>query len=377
MTDIVFAITGNPAANSRALRQLGTFENMGLQVHVVSAGGASIPAGTLQNAEHTAISLNRSGGPAFFREVSHKMEDVLRTIETRHYHASDLFVLGAVARTAGARARTYSYDARELYPHVASTRNRPWVRLWWHLVQSRYIRRSSAVFTVSGRIADHMARTHGIKRPIVVPNFPEMRPVAPSEHLRREAGLAEDTPIILHLGQLQKSRGCDVLVRALRHCDRGHLVFLGSGPEDRALRALARETGVSARTHFLDAVPPDTVLDAASSATVGVTLLQDTCLNHRYALPNKLFEYLAAGIPVLASDLPEISEVIRESGAGRVVHGASAAAVGGVLSEMLGDPERLREWRRNAERSRETFNWRSASQPFSDAFEHLLQVPAR
>ena len=201
--------------------------------------------------------------------------------------------------------------------------------------------------------------------------MPETTSFEPSEILRESVPvLTADPkiPIILHLGQLRKDRGCEVLVAAMRHVRSGHLIFLGGGPLKTELQKLAVSVEAADRIHFLDPVSPDKVLGAASTASVGVTLLQGTCLNHQYALPNKLFEYISAGIPVLASRLPELERVVADYGLGVVVDEKSPDLVGQALNDMLSDSDARAQWSDAAEKARETFNWDDASQPFRAAF---------
>ena len=95
-----------------------------------------------------------------------------------------------------------------------------------------------------------------------------------------------------------------------------HLVFLGSSPfsgyED-GLREQAAAAGLADRVHFLPSVPLERLLEHTADADVGVSLLQDTCENHRLALPNKVFEYVAAGVPVVVSDLPELTRLVERA----------------------------------------------------------------
>ena len=111
------------------------------------------------------------------------------------------------------------------------------------------------------------------------------------------------------------------------------LIFLGDGPLKESLVQEVQTLNVAERVLFLDPVPPDTLLETTASADIGVSLLEDTCLNHRYALPNKLFEYLMAGIPVLTSELPEMENVVLGSNVGRVVRPENPQEVAGALQE--------------------------------------------
>jgi glycosyltransferase involved in cell wall biosynthesis len=148
-------------------------------------------------------------------------------------------------------------------------------------------------------------------------------------------------------------------------------VFLGDGPLRASLQVLAASLDIQDRVHFLDPVPPDQLLDYTASATVGVTLLEDTCLNHRLALPNKLFEYLMAGIPVLASDLPELNKVVSQFDVGRLAAPGCADQVGERLREMISAPDQLSTWRSNTRRVFETINWETASERFLNVFRRL------
>lgn len=150
------------------------------------------------------------------------------------------------------------------------------------------------------------------------------------------------------------------------------LVFLGGGPLKDALIGEVGLLGLRDRVHFLDPVPPDALLSYTASADVGVTLLEDTCLNHRYALPNKLFEYLMAGIPVLASDLPEIRDVVDAYGVGRLVDPADPEAVARAMQFMIDRPDTLEQMGTNIPAVLETFSWEKASVCFEQAYHSIL-----
>ncbi len=343
-----------------------------MAVHILSLPGESSRAVLPTNVSESTVEIRHSRGPAFFREIRHKFLGAALQINARHFHASDLYVLGSMASAAGRKGATYSYDARECYPHVPSTVGRPWIRWYWQMTEHRFIRGASARFTVSESIANHMARAYDIPPPTLVLNVPPARPINTSSFLRDQLGLSAETNIVLHLGQLKKDRGCDILVKAMTRVRDAHLVFLGSGPEKEHLEQISRSSNTKDRVHFIPPVSPDLVLDVASAATIGTTLLQDTCLNHRYALPNKLFEYVAAGLPILASDLTELKKVITSYGLGQVVDGSDFRAAGDALDFMLSDQQQLETWKHNTKIARETFHWEKASQPFLAELQSLM-----
>lgn len=368
--DVVFAMTGDVYRNARALKQVHSLTRLGLRTMVLAVEGTTMRGGLPDGVQVRTMPLPTGRGPAFFRDIHRGMSDMLRVVNARHVHASDLYVLTACSRRAHELGARLSYDARELYAHVAATARRPWVSWVWRMVEGRSIRKANTVFTVSDHIADHLRDTYGIRRPLVVHNVPDRRLIHPegvSTVRERLPGIG-NAPLVLHLGQMRASRGLSHLIRAMTHFPEGHLVFMGYGLHEKVLTAERDALGLSDRIHFLPPVAPADVVMASRDADIGVTLLEDTCLNHRYALPNKLFDYFEAGLPVVASDLPEIAAVLASHDAGLTADPADHAALGSTLAQAVSESTRLKA---GAERASKAFTWEVEEPVFASAFAHL------
>ncbi len=284
-----------------------------------------------------------------------------------HAHDAAMLLPALIgARLTGARL---VYDSHELATGVPY-RGRMWT--WFvDLVERVGITRCAAVITVSDGIASRLRdRYHLSVTPTLVRNVSALQ-VSSAGGLRRRIGLASHDPLVLHQGAPAPDRGCEVLVQAVSQLDGIHLVFLGD-PEPgygERLRAAIDEHGLSDRVSMLPSVPLEELLAFTAEADVGVTLLQDTCENHRLALPNKLFEYIAAGIPVVASALPETGRLIARYGIGWTATGDDPDSVAEALRQALthrGEPglaERL-------QRAASELRW-------SQEREHLLAVYER
>ena len=370
--DVVFALTGDVRCNSRALKQLRLLSEMGLKVRVLCFG----PPASERRIDVPGISLEvlerpAGSGPGFFFKVARQFRQEAVKHRAKVFHASDLYVLPAMSHAANEFSGALVFDSRELYTHVTSTTDRPWVRWVWHLVQRRFIGRAAAVFTVSDPIADRLVQDYGITRPVILHNVPPRQKVHPGRSLRSIVGASERTAVLLHQGSIQKNRGCQLLIDAMRDVRGGILVFLGGGPLKPAMRAYAQTAGLN-RVHFLDAVPPDELLPLTATADAGITLLEDTCLNHRYALPNKLFEYAMAGLPVIASDLPEISRVVESFKIGRVVNPADSEALADTLQYVIDHVDERQAWASCTPQVLEVYNWESAARRFTAAYRTLI-----
>jgi len=234
-----------------------------------------------------------------------------------HAHDAAMLLPGLIGRQlTGARL---VYDSHELATAVPY-REGGWAR-FVATIERVALSRAAAVITVSDGIADRLAARYGLPvRPVVLRNVSDVPAELPPPdcRLRRAVGVGE-SPLVLHQGSAADGRGVDILLRATAGLPDVHLVLLGPARDEGAtLSALARDLAVEDRVHVLPAVPVESLIAWTSGADVGVSLLQDTCENHRLALPNKVFEYLAAGVPVVTSDLPELRSLVLGHGIGWV-----------------------------------------------------------
>lgn len=366
MPTLAFALTGDIRMNSRALKQFRVWTDIGWRIEAFGFGAGESPQFISENIRLHLLPKPKGGGIRFFRAAHILFKSALRTalkdVPIDVYHASDLYVLPAMAHARKQRLNAkLTFDSRELYPYVAATEGRPWVSLFWNALSSRYLPQCDAVFTVSESIAERLAVLYDIPKPPVLYNVPDVRLVSPSNYLRKSLSLSSEMPIILHQGKMQMRRGCELLVNAMQEIQDAALVFLGDGAFEAALKKQVADLGLE-NVYFVPPVPPSELLSVTAGADFGVTLLEDSCLNHHFALPNKLFEYLSVGIPVLASDLPEIAKVVQGYDVGMVVNPHNAADLVLALQTMTQDATKRNQWKQNAPKVFLDYNWEQAAE---------------
>jgi len=277
-----------------------------------------------------------------------------------HAHdAKPLPIAWLAARRSGARL---VYDAHELETgrNFGSTRLAGVYRHLWAWPERAFIRRADAVITVCDGIADELARLYGIPRPVVVRNCPERQSPRPSNLLREMLSIPPHLKIVLYQGAVAAGRGLETMAAAVQQLPDTVGVILGNGALLETYRARVA-AGDWPRMYLPGKIPLARLLDYTASADVGVSLIQNTCRSYYFALPNKLFEYMQAGIPVVGSNLPEIARLIRAYDVGEVTNPDDPAAVAAALRRLLNDPDRYARARANTARAADVFNWERES----------------
>jgi glycosyltransferase involved in cell wall biosynthesis len=236
------------------------------------------------------------------------------------------------------------YDARDLYPESGNLARMPApVRGLAGLAERHWARRSDGIITVNDELAAILARRFGRPIPPVVMNC--LPAWTPPEHRDRRfhelLGLAPETRVVLYHGGFLPSRGIEILAEAVRRLTTVALVAMGDGPLRPDLERLAAEPRMDGRINVLPPVPPAELLGWIAAADVGGMVNQPVSRNERISTPNKLFECLAAGVPVVSSDFPGRRRIVMEDPGGplgAVCDPTDPDAVAAALREVLDRP---------------------------------------
>lgn len=268
------------------------------------------------------------------------------------FHAHDVNTLVPMFIAARLRRRPLIYDAHEI-----SSDREGWShsRIWYGL--EKYLgRRVESFITTNETRAAHFRHVYGLKRVDVIRNVPIFTDVIDDGRLHRAVGVGRDTPVLLYQGGLQSGRGLFLMLKAFQGVDGAHLAVIGFGRLRASLEREAKRLGLGERITFLGRIPNEELLAYTAGARAGLQLLENTCLNHYTACSNKLHEYVMAEVPVIASDLPEMRRVVKETGAGLLVPPGDVDAIRKAMRVMVQQDDWV-GMKENARRHKHRYHW--------------------
>ena len=239
-------------------------------------------------------------------------------------------------------------------------------------VEKRLMPRAAGTITTTDTRAKFFARAYGITRPLVLQNRPCLASIERSQRIREELQLDQPWPIVIYQGGLQQGRGLERLVEVAAQVEDAYFVFIGAGRLETMLMDRARSMKIESRVRFIPTVPLQELLHYMASADIGVQPIENTCLNHFSTDSNKLFEYVQAGLPVVASDLPEIRRVVNEHELGILVPAGNSGALAAAINELVRDLEKRARFCDNANRAAEALSWEAQEHELTQLYKQVL-----
>ncbi|MBP6698874.1 MAG: glycosyltransferase [Flavobacteriales bacterium] len=343
----IVSVTNDLATDNRVHRTCMVLRELGYEVLLVGRLLDQSPALQRPYATKRMRLLFRKG-PLFYAEYNVRLFFLQLSVGScQLLVANDLDTLLANFLVARLRGIELVYDTHEFYTEVPELVGRPRVRVVWLAIERWIFPKLKRIITVNGSIAQAYKERYG-KEVAVVRNIPVPGDLGPAV-TRTSLDLTEDRFILILQGAgINVERGGEEAVLAMKELPGCLLLIIGGGDAWPVLQRLVKENGLEDRVRLIGRLPFVEMMRYTRNADLGLTLDKDTNLNYRFSLPNKLFDYLHAGIPVLATDLPEVAGIVRGYDCGVVIPVPTPEAIAQAVRELQADKARQVALRANA-----------------------------
>jgi len=399
---VAMVVNSDPALDSRVKREARSLTAAGHDVTVFGAQGGN------GRADDAGFRIVRPALPAWTTERGpfnvlrrtarwfdrmRPLVDAAIASSPDVLHAHDLDTIGPASDEARARGIPCIYDDHEAsyvdkLPNYAPADLRGLKRVAIDALTRRVQRDGealerdvrtrglAAMVTVSDSLADRLVRRFGGERPLVVRNCPMLRDVPRTDALRAFLGAPADAKLLVYHGTVTEGSGIETVIRALRLLPASYVfTLLGRVWRQERYEALARDEGVAARVRFVPLVPEEEMFRLIASADAAVVPTEPNSVGNEFGIPNKLFESMMVGLPVVASDVPEVAQILRRTGAGETYPAAAPqdpAALATAIRSVCEDRARWEKLRAaGLAAARDELNWEREVAKLVAVYERL------
>lgn len=342
----------------------------GYEVHLIGRQLTdSLPISRSYKVTRMKLLLNK--GALFYAFFNIRLFFKLFTSNPDVYYANDLDTLLANSLASRMRGKPLIYDSHEYFTEVPELLDGSFAKRTWLRLEKGIFPRLKHVITVNESIAKIYREKYGVDVK-VMRNLPERSRVE-TNLTRNELGIPEDKGVLIIQGSgINVDRGAEEMVEAMQFLPNFHLLIIGGGDVIDHLKMLQKQLNLENIT-FHGKMPYDQMMAYTANSDLGITLDKDTNLNYKYSLPNKIFDYLKAGIPVLSSNLPELSKVVKTYGVGCITPNHEPKTIAQTIEAFFSNHEYATQCTLNASQVCASLNWETESKVLSKIIEEIEQ----
>lgn len=369
MKKAIVSVINDLVTDQRVDRTCNTLVSLGFDVTLVGRRKKNSYLLPKRNYGMFRFSMLFEKGPLFYAFFNVRLFFFLLFKKTDLLFANDLDTLLPNYLVSRIRKIPLVYDSHEYFTGVPELTGRPMVQKIWKSIERAIFPKLKAVITVNQSIAD-LYRTEYHKELTIVRNIPETRPLNNIKN-RNELNLPENKKIMILQGSgINIQRGSEEAVEAVKYIENACLLIVGDGDVLPLLKKYVAENKMEDKVIFIPKQSPENLIHYTANANLGLTLDKDTNINYRFSLPNKLFDYIHAGVPVLASPLVEIQKIITEYNIGCCIENHNPKHIAEKMQFMLADSPDRENWKKNLIFAAKQLNWEEEQKKLIAVLQH-------
>lgn len=364
---VVLSVTDDIFHDQRVDKVCHTLLDLGFDVLVVGRRFKNSPSMDSKPYQSKRFRLMFNKGPLFYAEFNTRLFFYLLFVKCDVMTANDLDTLLPNVLVSKLRRKKLVYDSHEYFCGILEVVERPRVQRVWHAIEKFCFPKVQYISTVSQSIADQYKIEYG-KDLKVVRNIPRAATFSLTE-TRASLGLPIDKKIAILQGSgLHRDRGVEEMIETMPLMEGLLLLIVGSGDAVPPAKERVKQLHIEDKVRFIPRVPPQMLFNYTSLADIGISLDKDVSPNHHFSLPNKVFEYIKAGTPLLSSDLIERKRIIEQYDVGIVTHDMSPEALSKALYEMMNNEEAHQRWKANCVIAAQELCWENEEKALQEIY---------
>lgn len=369
MKRVIVSVINDLVTDQRVNKSCLTLRKMGYEVLLVGRKQRKSPPMDERTYDTHRMKLLFERGPMFYVEYNIRLFFFLLFHRANLLLSNDLDTALPNFFISKMKGIKMIYDSHEYFTETPELVNRPRVQRVWKRIEGFVVPRLKEMITVCDSIAELFEQQYGVKCH-VVRNIPP-RAALPPKGDKMSLNLPEDKHLLVLQGSgINIQRGAEELVEAMLYLDDCFLMVIGGGDVLPALKSMVSEWHLEARVRFLPRMPYQQMMAYTQLAELGFVLDKDTNLNYRFCLPNKLFDFIQAGVPVVASHLVEIEKIITKYNIGLFIPDHDPKSIAATIKEGLGDSLRRAVWRQGLAQAAEDLCWENEQQTLIEIYKH-------
>ena len=362
---IIISVTNDLVADNRVHKVANSLMKFGFDVLLV---GRKLQGSLPVNRDYTTkrFILLFKKGAMFYACHNIRLFFFLIFRKADVFLANDLDTLPANYYASKFRNKKLVYDSHEYYTEVPELVNRPKVKLIWEKIEKQILPKVNYSYTVCESIADIYNKKYGINMQ-VVRNIPVCN-IEYEDNFPTLLKELKNKKIILYQGAVNIGRGIEQVIRAMQFLENAVFVIIGDGDIKVEMERLVEILKLKDKVLFAGKIPFNELNSYTKNADIGISLEENIGLNYYYALPNKLFDYIKANVPVLVSKLPEIERIVNKYDIGEFIENHTAEHIAEKINIMLKSPEKISFWKENLKKASADLCWENEEQVLKSIF---------
>ena len=359
---IVIVVTNDLFTDNRVHKVANSLHSFGFEIQLI---GIKKPKIEYKDKFKTSrFSLFFKKGILFYAEYNIRLFFKLFFVKYNVILSNDLDTLLASYLSAKLHLKQIVYDSHELFTEVPELANRKFKQRVWFSLQSCVLSKIQYSYTVCKSLARLYSSMYKINMRVV-----RNIPIENIQTNNYEMPENDKRKIILYQGALNVGRGLEHLIDSMKFADENFVLYIaGTGDLEKELRNRVKEAKLENKIVFTGRLPYPTLLGLTSKAFIGLSIEENTGKNYYYALPNKLFDYIRCGVPVLCSEFPEMSAIIKKYEIGTFIKNHKPEHIAEKLNSILQNKSQYEVWKKNLISASGDLKWEKEEQVLKEIF---------